>query len=586
MMVLRFGIVLGLCAASVALAGPVATTSTRDIGTTPNRERAAFARLMQSDAPGDIDNDGVADGSDNCVFVANGSQLDTDADGLGDSCDSFPSGGPLTFGAEVALPRPDLGFDYDHFPIRMGVGTAGRIYVLLGSIDPTLPAPRNLWLVSSADGGTTWSAGVKVNGNDNVFWYTSADMSVDDAGRVHIVWDRQSGLVTYARSTDNGLTFTYQTIVAAGGSGGSVSVAAFNGRAYVAYDTVAGCDPASAIRLRRSTDAGVTFNAAITVHSPDSCVPELEIAPSNERVHLSYADFAISGFVAITSSTNFGQAFGAPVAVHSPGIPANVGVYFPAYLDEGSAGQLQIGWIEDDLDASNNRTYSDYFSDRSTNNGTGWGADVRITNNSSHPSSTLSPGNYQWDLATLSTGNVRRVLRDGTTLSTRAMYSNSSDLGVTYTQPQPVRPPVPGYTEYAPIVERTSDDQTLVAFARFPLGVTQPSRSYFVRTSSGSTVSEATALRFDVGSKNTLRWNAAAGASQYDVVRGNVATLRTNANFSGAAAFSCNQAGLSVTDTTNPAAGGSNYYLARGRAGTVKGTWGTSKRDTEITACP
>lgn len=584
-MSLRFGSMLALCAGTVAVAGPIPIT-TRDIALSPYRDRVARAALLQTDAPGDYDNDGIGDGTDNCVFNANGTQVDTDADGLGDTCDSFPSGGPLTFGAEVALPRPDLGFDWDHFPVRLGVGTSNRIFVLIGSVEPSLPAPRNLWLVSSADGGTTWSPGVKVNGNDNVFWYTSADMAVDDTGRVHIVWDRESGLVTYARSIDNGQTFTYQTIVGANGSGGSVSVAAHNNRVYVAYDTLRSCDPASAIRLRRSTDGGVTFNAATTVHSPDSCIPELEIAPSNERVHLSYADFAVSGFVAVTSSTDFGQTFGAPVTVHSPGIPANVGVIFPAFLDEGSAGQLQIGWIEDDLDASNNRTYSDYFADRSVNNGATWGTDLRITNNSSHPSQALTPGSYQWDLATLSTGNVRRVLRDGTKLRTRAMYSSSTDLGVTYSQPQPVRPPVPDFSEYAPAVERTSDDQTLVAFSRFPLSVSQPSRAYFVRTSSGSTVSEATALRFDSGSKTTFRWNAAAGASQYDVVRGSLVTLRTNKNFAGAAAFSCNQAGLSATDTTNPAAANGNYYLARGRAGATKGTWGTSKRDSEITACP
>lgn len=93
------------------------------------------------------------------------------------------------------------------------------------------------------------------------------------------------------------------------------------------------------------------------------------------------------------------------------------------------------------------RLDSAYSADRGTNNGTGWGTPIRITNHSSHASSTLSPGDYQSDLATLCTGNARRVLRAGAALSTGAVSSISSDRGLTDTQPQPVRPAVPGFTE-------------------------------------------------------------------------------------------------------------------------------------------
>ncbi len=41
---------------------------------------------------GDHDDDGVADGSDNCPYHANGSQADADGDGHGDACDSAPTG--------------------------------------------------------------------------------------------------------------------------------------------------------------------------------------------------------------------------------------------------------------------------------------------------------------------------------------------------------------------------------------------------------------------------------------------------------------------------------------------------------------
>ncbi len=41
--------------------------------------------------PPDSDSDGVPDPSDNCPSIANADQLDTDADGIGDVCDSFPN---------------------------------------------------------------------------------------------------------------------------------------------------------------------------------------------------------------------------------------------------------------------------------------------------------------------------------------------------------------------------------------------------------------------------------------------------------------------------------------------------------------
>ncbi len=39
----------------------------------------------------DADGDGIADGYDNCPFVANPDQKDTDGDGVGDACDNCPT---------------------------------------------------------------------------------------------------------------------------------------------------------------------------------------------------------------------------------------------------------------------------------------------------------------------------------------------------------------------------------------------------------------------------------------------------------------------------------------------------------------
>ena len=47
---------------------------------------------------GDVDGDGVPNGTDNCPLIANADQLDTDGDGLGDAC------------APIAVPTVSAGF--------------------------------------------------------------------------------------------------------------------------------------------------------------------------------------------------------------------------------------------------------------------------------------------------------------------------------------------------------------------------------------------------------------------------------------------------------------------------------------------
>jgi len=48
---------------------------------------AGFWPVVASLAPLDTDGDGIPDGSDNCLIVANTDQLDTDSDGIGNMCD-------------------------------------------------------------------------------------------------------------------------------------------------------------------------------------------------------------------------------------------------------------------------------------------------------------------------------------------------------------------------------------------------------------------------------------------------------------------------------------------------------------------
>ena len=68
-------------------------------------------RPIGSQPPADTDGDGVADATDNCPNLANAGQSDTDGDGIGDACDArpltpSPSPSPTPTPSQLATPTP------------------------------------------------------------------------------------------------------------------------------------------------------------------------------------------------------------------------------------------------------------------------------------------------------------------------------------------------------------------------------------------------------------------------------------------------------------------------------------------------
>ena len=74
----------GEVGATIGQGGPIGIGQDALLTTTLE---AGFWPIVASLAPMDTDGDGVPDGSDNCLTVANADQLDTDGDGIGNMCD-------------------------------------------------------------------------------------------------------------------------------------------------------------------------------------------------------------------------------------------------------------------------------------------------------------------------------------------------------------------------------------------------------------------------------------------------------------------------------------------------------------------
>lgn len=68
------------------------TYSDSDNGTGVGTEKSVSTTAVITLTPPDFDSDGVPDNLDNCIWVANADQLDSDGDGRGDACDSLPPG--------------------------------------------------------------------------------------------------------------------------------------------------------------------------------------------------------------------------------------------------------------------------------------------------------------------------------------------------------------------------------------------------------------------------------------------------------------------------------------------------------------
>ncbi|MDQ6805780.1 MAG: cell wall-binding repeat-containing protein [Actinomycetota bacterium] len=130
-------------------------------------------------------------------------------------------GGTTWTQSNASGPVPSATLINPRLAIDPSVGTTGKLYVVYEKQVVTPPAPptdpADIFLNSSTDGGTTWSAGVRVNNDAAGAVQTNPWVAVGPGGVIDVAWwdqrnnypgiSVQSGNVYFAQSTDGGATF-------------------------------------------------------------------------------------------------------------------------------------------------------------------------------------------------------------------------------------------------------------------------------------------------------------------------------------------------------------------------------------------
>ena len=294
------------------------------------------------------------------------------------------------------------------------VDTAGNFYAVILSYNST-SEPNGLFVYKSTDGGATWSEPVTViNGVSGVFEdkeLIACDRSVGPyTNNLYVAWARfYNTQILISRSTDGGNSFVGPVTVSDyNGVQWPVPAVGPNSEVYVAWVHYS---PGS-IRLDISTDGGQNFGSDITIQNTTFVsgyingsimvfsFPALDVditgGPNNGHMYVAYMDDA-PGFtdtdIFFTRSTDGGSTWSQKIRINDD--PQNNGCdQFHPWLMVAPDGSIIVVFLDRRLDSGN--LLMDLYLTTSTDGGTTWSTNERITTVSSNPTagSWQKTGNY------------------------------------------------------------------------------------------------------------------------------------------------------------------------------------------------
>ena len=177
--------------------------------------------------------------------------------------------------------------------ISLALDSTGAIYIAYNTVPEQIPGQPvpigDVFLVSSKDGGNTFSTANLTNNPNPKAFSCCAQVVVDSGGNVDIVWVDPAPVIKFARSTDGGSSFSSTAV---SGSGSSV------GSPRIAVDSNSGINVIwthpNDVFYSRSTDNGITFSSPQNLsndNSADLDRPMLALDPCG-NVNVAWQDFS------------------------------------------------------------------------------------------------------------------------------------------------------------------------------------------------------------------------------------------------------------------------------------------------------
>jgi hypothetical protein len=332
----------------------------------------------------------------------------------------FSSDGGNTFGAvDLPLPPPlsTNGTDFGSDP-GVAFDTKGNVYYsyIVVFFNRTFHAIQGteVAVAKSTDGGKTWPQVTFFNPNSGTGKFNDKPMIAVDTNpnspfrdSVYVAWDNASfnkgkssanNALLFSRSTDGGKTFSAPVAVNSltGGPSSVIGADPFvgpNGEVYVAWHDVQN----NRLLVNRSFDGGATFGQPATIAATTvpfaatiapqasrgalvypACGSDQSAGPHRGRLYCSWMDeTASNGTDIFVARSDGGESWSSPVRVNDDASGV-VKDQFNQWLSvDPVTGTIDLSWNDARNDPADAKT--DIYASDSTNGGTSFAANVKVT---------------------------------------------------------------------------------------------------------------------------------------------------------------------------------------------------------------